>query len=638
MIPPFPGFLPAGPNNLLSLPPMCGIVGYIGKQEASPILLRGLKRLEYRGYDSAGMAVRDDRGVQRIRRVGRVQNLAAALQSDPLPGNLGISHTRWATHGGVSEENAHPHVSTDKRFSLVHNGVIENYSTMRRFLEGKGYGFESETDSEALVNLIAYHYDKEPEGNGGENRFLRSVRKALLHVEGTYGIAVICADYPDSLVGARLGSPLIAGLGKDENFIASDVAALVGATVDVIYLNDGELIELTREGYQVITADEEQVDAVVHQVDWQIEDSEIGDFPHFMLKEIFEQPKAIENAMRGRFSQDGSSSKFGGLNIGARELRQVERIVFCGCGTAWHACLVAEFLIEKYARIPVEVEYASEFRYRNAPLDKDTLVFVVSQSGETIDTLAALREAKRKGYRTLAINNVVGSTIARETDGGIYQHAGPEIGVASTKAFTSQLVLASMVALHLARLRDMSFSEGTGYVQALRSLPGLIEQALETNDQVAEIAGRYARYEDCLFLGRQLMFPLALEGALKLKEISYVHAEGYPAAEMKHGPIALICEDCPSVFLVEAGEIYQKTLANMQEVKARNGRVIAIATAECEIPGEIVDDLIRVPSAPDPVLPVIMTIPLQLLSYHIAVARGCDVDKPRNLAKSVTVE
>ncbi len=618
---------------------MCGIVGYIGSKQASPILLRGLKRLEYRGYDSAGAAIHGaENEIRRVRRVGRVQNLSAALQSEPVKGTLGISHTRWATHGGVTEENAHPHVSSDGRFSLVHNGVIENFSGMRRFLEGKGYTFSSETDSEALVNLIAYHYDKEGDRNGGESRFMRSVRKALLHVEGTYGIAVICSECPDSMIGARLGSPLIAGLGKDENYIASDVAALVGATLDVIYLNDGELIELNRGGYQVINTDEEQIEAIIHQVDWEIEDSELGDFSHFMLKEIFEQPRAVENAMRGRFSQDGSSSKFGGLNISARELRQVERIVFCGCGTAWHACLVAEYLIEKYARIPVEVEYASEFRYRNAPLDKDTLVFVVSQSGETIDTLAALREARRKGYRTLAINNVVGSTIARETDGGIYQHAGPEIGVASTKAFTSQLVLGAMVALHFGRLRDMSFSAGVRFVQCLKELPALIEKTLLLNDQISEIAKKYAKYNDCLFLGRQLMFPLSLEGALKLKEISYIHAEGYPAAEMKHGPIALVCEECPSVFLVEGGEIFHKTIANMQEVKARKGRIIAIATDDCDIPDGLVDDLIVVPSADDPALPVIMSIPLQLLSYHIALARGCDVDKPRNLAKSVTVE
>ncbi|MEM0967310.1 MAG: glutamine--fructose-6-phosphate transaminase (isomerizing) [Verrucomicrobiota bacterium] len=617
---------------------MCGIVGYIGNKQASPILLRGLKRLEYRGYDSAGVAIRDDEGIRQVRRVGRVQSLSTALQSDPLKGTIGISHTRWATHGGVSEHNAHPHISSDGKFSLVHNGVIENFSSMKHFLEDKGYSFSSETDSEALVNLIAYHYAKEPENGSGESRFLRSVRKALLHVEGTYGIAVICIDYPDVMIGARLGSPLIVGLGKDENFIASDVGALVGATLNVIYLNDGELVELSRDNYQVITADEELVDAIIHQVDWEVEDSEKGDFRHFMLKEIFEQPRALENAMRGRFSKDESSAKFGGLNIDVRELRQVERIVFCGCGTAWHACLIAEYLIEKYARIPVEVEYASEFRYRNAPLDRDTLIFVVSQSGETIDTLAALREAKRKGYRTLAINNVVGSTIAREADGGIYQHAGPEIGVASTKAFTSQLVLVSMVALYFGRIRDLSFSAGRNFVQSLRELPSKVEETLKLNDQIKSVAEKYAQHEDCLFLGRQLMFPVALEGALKLKEISYIHAEGYPAAEMKHGPIALISEGCPSVFLVEGGEIFQKTIANMQEVKARKGKVIAIATEDCDIPDGLVDDLIVVPSATDPALPIIMSVPLQLLSYHIAVARDCDVDKPRNLAKSVTVE
>jgi len=617
---------------------MCGIVGYIGKKDAPTLLIQGLKRLEYRGYDSSGLSIIGENGLETLRRVGRVDKLSEALREHPLHSHVGISHTRWATHGDVTEANAHPHTSSDGRFALVHNGVIENYNSIRKFLLSKGYKFSSQTDSETLVNLISYHYEKEENSNGGESRFLRSVRKALLHIEGTYGIAVLCSDFPEEMIGARKGSPLIVGLGSDENFIASDVSALLGATLNVIYLNDGELVRLSHQGYEVITIDERKVDAVVHQVDWEIEDSEIGDYAHFMLKEIYEQPQAVENAMRGRFSEDGSTAKFGGLNISARELRQIDRIVFCGCGTAWHACLVAEYLIEKYARIPVEVEYASEFRYRNAPLDKNTLVFVMSQSGETIDTLAALRESRRKGYRTLAINNVVGSTIAREADGGIYQHAGPEIGVASTKAFTSQLTLVAMVALHLGRIRDMSYNAGVRLVRELKRLPDLLTKALEQDEHIQIVAEKYSQYEDCLFLGRQVMFPLALEGALKLKEISYIHAEGYPAAEMKHGPIALVSEECPSVFLVDHNEIFQKTLANMQEVKARKSKVIAIATEDCEFPEGLVDDLIKVPSAPDFTLPVLMSIPLQLLSYHIARIRGCDVDKPRNLAKSVTVE
>lgn len=594
--------------------------------------------MEYRGYDSAGLTVLESGAFSTVRRVGRVANLAKAVQESHPVGSTGISHTRWATHGGVTEANAHPHTSSDGRFCLVHNGVIENHSSIRSYLMTQGYTFSSETDTEAFVNLIAYHYDKEKEASGASERFLIAVRKTLSHIEGTYGIAVLCRDCPGEMIGARKGSPLIVGVGKQENFLASDVAALVGATYNVIYLSDNEIVHLTAEAYSVITAEHSPVDAVVHEVDWQIEDAEMGDYPHFMLKEIFEQPRAIENAMRGRISEDGSTAVFGGLNISARDLRQVDRIVFCGCGTAWHACLVAEYLIEKYARIPVEVEYASEFRYRNAPIDKDTLVFVISQSGETIDTLAALCEAKRKGFRTLAVNNSVGSTIAREADGGIYQHAGPEIGVASTKAFTSQLAIMAMVALYLGRLRDMSFTDGVEFVRGLRELPALLEKTLRVDEQVEAIAAKYRDYQHCLFLGRQLMFPLALEGALKLKEISYVHAEGYPAAEMKHGPIALISEECPSVFLVEGGEVFPKVVSNMQEVKARQGKIIAIATDNCQFPDGLVDDLIIVPNAHEAVLPVIMTLPLQLLSYHIAVLRGCDVDKPRNLAKSVTVE
>ncbi|MGF1531758.1 MAG: glutamine--fructose-6-phosphate transaminase (isomerizing) [Puniceicoccaceae bacterium] len=616
---------------------MCGIVGYVGKNQAAGLLVRGLKRLEYRGYDSAGLTVSDGSTFHTLRKVGRVDNLADAVTIATPQGTTGISHTRWATHGGVNEANTHPHLSSNGRFSLVHNGVIENYGTIKAFLREKGYTFNSETDTEILSNLIDYHYAKEPVVEG-RNRFLEAVRRALFHVEGTYGIAVLCTERPGELVGARKGSPLIVGVGRDENFLASDVSAIVGATLNVIYLSDGELVHLTAENYNIVTIAKESVNAVIHTVDWSIEEAELGDFEHFMLKEIFEQPRAIENAMRGRFSEDGSSSLFGGLNLTSHDLRMVDRIVFCGCGTAWHSCLVAEYLIERFARIPVEVEYASEFRYRNTPLDKNTLVFVISQSGETIDTLGALREAKRKGYRVLAINNSVGSTIARESDGGIYQHAGPEIGVASTKAFTSQLQVVAMIALYLGRLRDMSFSDGVAFVEGLKKAPELVRQVLGQADYLQVIAKKYAAFNDALFLGRQLLFPIALEGALKLKEISYIHAEGYPAAEMKHGPIALISEDCPSVFLVNGGEIFQKTLSNMQEVKARGGPIIAIAQESCELPAGLVDDPVFVPDCHEAILPILMTIPLQLLSYYIACERGCDVDKPRNLAKSVTVE
>lgn len=599
-------------------------------------MLDGLKRLEYRGYDSSGVAIWSVDGIKQTKRTGRVVELETAL-GDDLGGTLGISHTRWATHGDVTEANAHPHSSSDGKIALVHNGVIENYVGMKKFLTEQGYSFQSQTDSEALCNLIAYHYAKEPEV-AGKNRFLESVRKSLSHVEGTYGIAVICTDFPGELIGARKGSPLILGLGKGENLLASDVNAITHCTQNVVYLNDNEVVHLCDDDFSITTVSSKSVEAVIHQVDWDTSEAELGDYDHFMQKEIFEQSTSLENGMRGRFSDDGSTAVFGGLNLNPQELRQIDRILFLACGTAWHSCLVAEYLIERYARIPVEVEYASEFRYRNAPLDKNPLVIAISQSGETIDTLGALREARRKGYRTLAINNSVGSTIARESDGGIYQHAGPEIGVASTKAFTSQIMICAMLALYLGRLRDLSYGDGVEIVKALKQVPAQVEEILKQNDKIAAIAKKYAKYEDCLFLGRQLMFPIALEGALKLKEISYIHAEGYPAAEMKHGPIALICEECPSVFLTTSGEIFSKSLANLQEVKARKGKVICIATEGCEIPEGAVNEIVRVPECHEIVTPILMSIPVQLLSYHVALERGCDVDKPRNLAKSVTVE
>jgi glucosamine--fructose-6-phosphate aminotransferase (isomerizing) len=617
---------------------MCGIVGYIGKQTVKPVLLEGLKRLEYRGYDSAGIAVFTEDGFKVTKTTGRVAGLTRLTAREPMKGTLGISHTRWATHGGVTEANAHPHVSSDGKIALVHNGVIENYNDMKRFLKEKGYTFSSETDTEALSNLVAYHYAKEPPATNGKSRLFIAVRKALRHVEGTYGVAVMCTDYPDELIGARKGSPLIVGVGQGEYLLASDVSAIVTHTSNVVYLKDDEVVSIKRDGFQVVTTNEDGVEAKIDKISWNVEDAELGDFPHFMLKEIFDQPASLENAMRGRFSDDGSTAKFGGLNMTPRELRQIDRILFTACGTAWHACLVAEYLIERFARIPVEVEYASEFRYRNAPLDKNTLVFVITQSGETIDTLGALREAQRKGYKALAITNVVGSTIARESDGGIYQHAGPEIGVASTKAFTSQIMIAAMLALYLGRLRDMSFADGVVMVQALKSVPDYVRKILDQADRIHAIAKKYAHHADFLFLGRQAMFPIALEGALKLKEISYIHAEGYPAAEMKHGPIALISEQCPSVFFAMSGENWQKVVSNIQEVKARKGKVILVHSEECPIPEGLADETIVVPEAHESIMPVLATIPVQLLSYYIAVERGCDVDKPRNLAKSVTVE
>jgi glutamine---fructose-6-phosphate transaminase (isomerizing) len=616
---------------------MCGIVGYIGNQKAAGIILEGLKRLEYRGYDSAGVAVQRNGKFDLAKKVGRVDALIKQSGATRLAGTTGIGHTRWATHGGVTDANAHPHVSSDGKFALIHNGVIENYAQMKKFLAAKGYTFSSETDTEVLCNLIAYHYAKEPVAPEG-SRFLESVRKTLRHVQGTYGIAVMCADCPAEIVSARKGSPLILGVGDNEYMLASDVAAIISRTQNVVYLKDGEMVHITAKGFSITTLDAADVSPVVDKISWRIEDAEKGDHAHFMIKEIFEQPEALENAMRGRFSEDGSTANFGGLNITAGEFRGIDRFMFCACGTALHACLVTEHLMERFARVPVECDYASEFRYRNTPLSQHTLFFVMSQSGETIDTLAALREAKRKGYKVLAINNVVGSTIAREADGGIYQHVGPEVGVASTKAFTSQLLIGAMLALYVGRLRDMSFTEGTELVQALKGAPDLVRTALKQADHIREIAKRYANATDMLFLGRLSLYPIAMEGALKLKEISYIHAEAYPAAEMKHGPIALISEQCPSVFFVSSGEIFHKVVSSMQEIKARKGKIIAIATADCDLPEGLADDVIRIPECHEAVLPIVAAIPAQLLSYYIAVELNRDVDKPRNLAKSVTVE
>jgi glucosamine--fructose-6-phosphate aminotransferase (isomerizing) len=617
---------------------MCGIVGYTGPKRAQPLLVEGLKRLEYRGYDSSGISLPDHEGFLRTRRVGGVDNLSKALAGQSHTATCGIGHTRWATHGGVTEANAHPHNSCDGMISLVHNGVVENHSQIKQFLLSKGYTFASETDSEVLANLIAYHYAKEPEGTDGRSRFFESVRKTLLHIQGTYGLAIMCRDCPGELVGARNGSPLIAAIEENEKWLVSDVAALAGHSRRVVYLNEGEMVLLRPGSHELGNIRAESLEAVIHTVEFQAAAAELGEYEHYMLKEIYEQPEALENAMRGRFSDDGSTAKFGGLNMTPAELRRVGRIIFCGCGTAWHACLLGEYLIERFGRIPVEVEYASEYRYRNAPHPNDSLLFVISQSGETIDTLAALQEAKRKGIRTLAITNGVGSTIARETEGGIYQYAGQEIGVASTKAFTSQVLLTAMLGLYFGRLRDMSYQDGCAMVTGLKQIPSLMRKVLGQVELIKTIARAYSHYNDMIFLGRYTMFPVALEGALKLKEISYIHAEGYPAAEMKHGPLALIGADCPCVFLVTDGEMFHKTLSNIQEVKARGAPVIVVAEESCRFPDNLVDHLITIPVSHEAVQPILATVPLQLFSYYVALERGCNVDKPRNLAKSVTVE
>jgi len=615
---------------------MCGITGYVGSKNAVPILLEGLLKLEYRGYDSAGIALLKN-GILRVcKKKGRVGTLAEEVRKMNFSANTGISHTRWATHGGVTDANAHPHVSSDGNFALVHNGIIENYESIKNFLSTKGYTFSSQTDSEVLVNLIAYHYSQRTDENT-ENRFMEAVRKALLHVEGTYGIAVLCRFNDGEIVAARKGSPLLIGVGKNERLVSSDVLGFAGRASNVIYLEDNQIALVTADSCDIVTTCNKPINYTVSEIDWNLESADLGNCKHYMQKEIMEQPAVLENAIRGRISDDGSTAVLNGLNMTPADMRQIDRILFCACGTAWHACLVAEYLIEKYARIPVEVEYASEFRYRNAPLDKNTLVFVISQSGETIDTLQALRESKRKGFKTLAITNSVGSTISRESDGGLYQYAGKEVGVASTKAFTSQIAICLLIALYIGRMRDLSFYEGRLIVDAIKSLPSLAAKVLKLAPAIEKIARKYAHFSDFLFIGRLSEFPVALEGALKLKEISYIHAEGYPAAEMKHGPIALVSPECPTVVLAISDEILPKVVSNAQEIKARKGPIIAITNRPEAFEG-IADDIIPIPQAHDCVKAIIATIPIQLLAYYIAVQRGCDVDKPRNLAKAVTVE
>ena len=615
---------------------MCGITGYVGNKNAVPILLEGLLKLEYRGYDSAGIALLKN-GVMRVcKKKGRVGTLAEEVGRMKFSANTGISHTRWATHGGVTDANAHPHVSSDGNFALVHNGIIENYEGIKNFLCTKGYSFSSQTDSEALVNLIAYHYAHRTEDDA-ENRFMEAVRKALLHVEGTYGIAVLCRFNDGEIVAARKGSPLLVGVGRNERLVSSDVLGFAGRASNVIYLEDNQIASVTADNCDIVTIGNKPVSYTVGEIDWKLESAELGDCRHFMQKEIMEQPTVLENAIRGRISDDNSTAVLNGLNMTPTQMRQIDRILFCACGTAWHACLVAEYLIEKYARIPVEVEYASEFRYRNAPLDKNTLVFVISQSGETIDTLEALRESKRKGFKTLAITNSVGSTISRESDGGLYQYAGKEVGVASTKAFTSQIAICLLIALYIGRMRDLSFSDGRAIVDAIKSLPAVVAQVLKLAPRIEKIAKKYAKFSDFLFVGRLSEFPVALEGALKLKEISYIHAEGYPAAEMKHGPIALVSPECPSVVFATSDEILSKVVSNAQEIKARKGPIIAVTDRPEAFEG-IADDIVAVPKVHDCIKTVVATIPIQLLAYYVALERGCDVDKPRNLAKAVTVE
>lgn len=608
---------------------MCGIVGYVGKRPAQSILLDGLKKLEYRGYDSAGIVVCDKGQLHLEKTLGKIENLERAIKNKNWQSTLGMAHTRWATHGKPSDRNAHPHTDCKGELVIVHNGIIENYQKLKQALQKKGHQFKSETDSEVIAHLIEENY----RGDLGA-----AVRQSLSRLEGTYGIAVIHVKHPDVLIAARKGSPVVIGLKENEHFVASDVTPLVSHTKDVIYLEDGEIAEITPSSYHISTINNEKREPAINHVEWEIAEAEKQGYDHYMLKEIFEEPDAARNAMLGRVIPEEGLAHLGGLNMNDDEMREVKRIVIVACGSALYAARAGEYMIEKYADIPVEVEYASEFRYRDPVIDQGTLVFAISQSGETADTLAAMKETKRKGARVLGIVNVVGSTVARESDGGTYIHAGPEIGVASTKAFTGQLTVLAILALQFGRLKNMSFSTGQKLVKELKAIPQKIESILEQNETIKRLAQTYTQYKNFFFLGRGANYPIALEGALKLKEVSYVHAEAYPMAELKHGPIALIDRNFPSFVIVPKDSYYEKNISNVQEIKARDGRMIAVATKGDSNISNLVDEVIYVPKTLDLLIPLLTVVPLHLFAYHLAVALKRDVDKPRNLAKSVTVE
>jgi len=612
---------------------MCGIVGYVGKRKVVPLLVEGLKRLEYRGYDSSGVALVSQGALKIHKKAGKIR---AMERSVPAPywqyqGTCGIAHTRWATHGLPTDVNAHPHASTSDRIAVVHNGIIENYISLKRMLMEDGYVFVTETDTEVLAHLIHKHYKGDLDA---------AVKNALLYVKGTYGIAVVAEDRPQEIIVARNGSPIVIGVGDEEMFVASDVTAIIGHTERVIYLEDGETAILHPEDYRTTTLDDSHVDKEVQEVDWRIDQIEKGDFEHFMLKEIFEQPTSIKRAFRGRIIPEFGTTRLGGLGLERREFFDIKRIKLIACGTSYHAGLVASYLLETLSRVPCEVEVASEFRYKNPIIEKNTLYFAISQSGETADTLAAMREIQRKGGRVAGLVNAVGSTIARESDGGIYIRSGPEIAVASTKAFTSQVTTLLLFTITLGRMKDMSPTVGMRLLEALERIPEQVEQILEKKDQIEALVDKYLDAEFFLFLGRGVSYPVAMEGALKLKEISYKQAEGLPAAEMKHGPIALISDRTPVIFIAPHDDLLDKTISNIEEVRARKGRIITIAN---DMNGddrlaELSEDIFRIPTTHDALTPLLSVIPLQLFSYYMAVKLGRDVDQPRNLAKSVTVE
>ena len=609
---------------------MCGIIGYIGKRKAYPILLEGLKRLEYRGYDSTGMAIVDNDKIRVSKAVGKVSNLEKKLSQKNIEGNLGIAHTRWATHGKPDDKNSHPHQDCSGRISLVHNGIIENYLELKKELEKKGHKFRSETDSEVVAHQIE-EFKK-------MMNYEEAIKSTLKKIKGTFGLAIINEKEPDKIVVARNGSPLVLGVGKDEYLIASDVSAIINHTRRVVYLDDGELAIITRDGFEIKNVKNKIQNKAINTLDWSMEKAEKQGYTHFMLKEIFEQPMAIEDAIRGRLLEKEGMARLGGLSNISKDLKKIEKIFIVSCGTSYYAGLVGKYMLEEYAGIPAQVEYASEFRYRTPILDKKTAVIAISQSGETADTLAAIREAKKRGAITIGIINTVGSTIARETDAGTYNHAGPEIGVASTKAFTSQLSILVLLTLYLGRQRKMSLSTGKKIAKEMKKVSKLIKIILSQEKEIKKIAKKYFKYENFLYLGRKYNFPIACEGALKIKEISYVHAEGYPTGEMKHGPIALIDKDFPSIFIVPKDSVYEKNISGMQEIRARGGKIIAIATEGDKGIEKNADDVIYIPKTLEMFNPILTVIPLQLLAYHVGVARNLDVDKPRNLAKSVTVE
>ncbi|MFQ5823144.1 MAG: glutamine--fructose-6-phosphate transaminase (isomerizing) [bacterium] len=610
---------------------MCGIVGYIGNKEAVPVLIEGLKRLEYRGYDSAGIAVIGNNEILVEKQSGKISELEQIISDKELFSKTGIAHTRWATHGHPTRENAHPHTDCTGTLALIHNGIIENYSIIKTKLQANGHKFVTETDTESLIHLIEEFY------NNGSN-FEEAVRAALSQVEGTYGIAVLSSRDPDTLIAARRGSPLVIGMGDDEFVVASDVSAIISHTKDVTYLDDNELAIVNRGKVTIKTIDNLEVNKKVEKIFFDLDKIEKGGYDHFMLKEIMEQPQTIEDAMRGRLLSEEGTARLGGVRHEIDSLLYAPEILFSACGTSWHAALIGEYMIEEFVRTTVEVEYASEFRYRNPVIERGSVLFVISQSGETADTLAALTEAKRKGAKVLGICNVVGSTIARESDAGVYLHAGPEIGVASTKAFTSQVTVLALLTLLMARMRTLGASKGVEIVNEMKALPEKVAKILENREPIIEIAKEFHKSQNFLYLGRGYNFPVALEGALKLKEISYIHAEGYPAAEMKHGPIALIDENMPVVFIATKDSTYEKIINNIEEVRARKGRIIILATEGDESINKLADHVIYVPPTLEFLTPILTIIPLQLLAYHIAILRGCDVDQPRNLAKSVTVE